>query len=114
MIHKVCVVTTLASAMAVAACSSRPAPYAAVGIEVSAEGERCLLALHGKPIGDLDDFQTKLKLKAALPHEPFSTGIRTIGTVPSACIQKVYEVLRTAHVRTVGILTGPDQEPVQP
>ncbi len=100
---------------AVAGCSAKPAPFARLGIEVSARGDQCLLALKGRPIGDLDDFATKLKLKAALPPPPFSTGIRTKGTVPSACIQKVYEVLRTAHVQTVGIITEPNQPmPVQP
>jgi hypothetical protein len=99
----------------VAGCSSKPAPFADLGIEVSAQGERCLLALKGQPVGDLDSFSTKLKLKAALPHVPFSAGIRTLGTVPSACIQKVYEVLRTAHVRTVGIIAAPGQDvPVRP
>ena len=99
----------------VAGCSSRPAPFADLGIQVSAQGEQCLLALKGHPVGDLDDYQTKLKLKAALPKVPFSAGIRTVGTVPSACIQKVYEVLRTAHVRTVGIIAAPGQDvPVRP
>ena len=97
-----------------AGCSAKPVPFTPLGIEVSAEGDRCLLALHGKPVGDLDRFGTKLALKAALPRKPFSTGIRTIGTVPSACIQKVYEVLRAAHVQTVGILTDPSGEPVRP
>ncbi len=99
----------------VAGCSSKPAPFAQLGIEVSARGDHCFLALKGKPVGDLDDFQTKLTLKKALPPPPFSTGIRVIGTVPSACVQKVYEVLRTAHVRTVGIIAEPNQGvPVQP
>lgn len=99
----------------VAGCSSKPAPFAQLGIEVSARGDRCFLALKGKPVGDLDDFQTKLTLKRALPPPPFSAGIRVAGTVPSACVQKVYEVLRTAHVRTVGIIADPNQPvPVQP
>jgi hypothetical protein len=100
---------------AVAGCSSRPAPYERLGIGVSTEGEHCILALHGQRIGDLDDFQTKIRLRAALPHHPFSTGIQTVGTVPSACIQKIYEVLRAAHVQTVGILADPQNgAPVQP
>ncbi|HLZ79199.1 MAG TPA: hypothetical protein VKQ09_07660 [Sphingomonas sp.] len=99
----------------VAGCSSKPAPFAPLGIEVSAKGDHCLLALKGRPVGDLDDFQTKLTLKRALPPPPFSAGIRVAGTVPSACVQKVYEVLRTAHVRTVGIIAQPNQGiPVQP
>lgn len=99
----------------VAGCSSKPAPFAPLGIEVSAQGDHCLLALRGKPVGDLDDFQTKLTLKKTLPPPPFSAGIRVVGTVPSACVQKVYEVLRTAHVRTVGIIADPHQQvPVQP
>ncbi len=98
----------------VAGCSAKHAPYVPLGIEVSTQGDRCLLALQGRPIGDLDDFHTKLALRAALPHQAFSTGIRTVGNVPSACIQKVYEVLRSAHVQTVGVLTGPAEAPVQP
>ncbi len=112
-LHRGLVLIGLAGGLA--GCSSKPAPFARLGIEVSARGEQCLLALKGRPVGDLDDFATKLKLKAALPPPPFSTGIRTLGTVPSACIQKVYEVLRTAHVQTVGIITESDQPmPVQP
>ena len=93
----------------VAGCSSKPAPFVPLGIEVSAQGDHCFLALKGKPVGDLDDFRTKLTLKKALPPPPFSAGIRVIGTVPSACVQKVYEVLRTAHVRTVGIIADPHE-----
>lgn len=100
--------------LAAGACSAKPVPFAPIGIEVSAQGDRCLLALHGKPIGDLDDFQTKLKLKAALPHQRFSTGIRAIGNVPSGCIQKVYEVLRAAHVQTVGVLAEPGSDVIRP
>jgi hypothetical protein len=102
-------------AMTGAGCSSKPVPFEPLGIAVRADGDRCLLSLKGKPVGDLDDFQTKLTLKAALPHHRFSTGIQTIGGVPSACIQKIYEVLRAAHVQTVGILTDPTNgAPVQP
>lgn len=98
----------------VAGCSAKPTPYVPLGIEVSAKGDHCLLGLQGRPIGDLDDFGTKLALRSALPRQPFSTGIRTIGQVPNACIQKVYEVLRAAHVQTVGVLAGPSEQVVQP
>ncbi len=98
----------LSLAVMVAGCSAKPAPFTDLGITLRpATGDHCTLSVGGKTLGDPADYATKEALKAMLPHPPFSTGIHVVGTVPSACVQQVYEVLRTVHVSSAGILAEP-------
>jgi hypothetical protein len=98
----------LSLAMMVAGCSGKPAPYTDLGITLRpVSGEHCTLSVGSRALGDPADYRTKEALKALLPHPPFSTGIHVVGAVPSACVQQVYEVLRTVHVSSAGILTDP-------
>ncbi len=90
----------------VAGCSGKPAPFTDLGITLRpANGEHCTLSVGGKELGDPADYGTKEALKDMLPHHPFSTGIHVVGAVPSACVQQVYEVLRTVHVSSAGVLS---------